>query len=227
MQDMAIYIKGLNFSWPKRRNWSLTIDTLSVANGEQIFVKGPSGSGKSTLLGIIAGLTPVREGEVWVSGAPLHKLRAGRRDKLRASSIGFVFQQLNLIPYLSVLDNILLPVHFAGKPLTEYRQRAARLALRLGIPAEQLEHQASQLSVGQQQRVAIARALIEKPALLIADEPTSALDADNRDSFIRLMLAESERHNTTVLFVSHDQGLRHHFQRSLTMQAVQGGVTCC
>lgn len=227
MQDVAVQIHHLQFQWPKRDGWSLTIPSLSVARGEQLFVEGASGSGKSTLLGIIAGLTPIKHGEVWVSGAPLHALSAAKRDKLRASSIGFVFQQLNLISYLTIMDNILLPVHFAGKPLRGYRQRAMRLALRLGLHAHQLDRPASELSVGQQQRVAIARALIEKPALLIADEPTSALDTDNRDSFIRLLLTECARHNTTVLFVSHDHGLRRHFHRSLSMQQTAGGVTCC
>lgn len=226
MQDAAIAIKALNFRWQRGSKWNLSIEALTIDAGEHVFIEGPSGSGKSTLLGLIAGITPVKDGELWVAGQPLHRMRSGKRDKFRAAHLGFVFQQLNLIPYLSVLDNILLPVHFAGKRLSHYRERAASLVQRLGIDANLLHAAASQLSVGQQQRVAIARALIEKPALLVADEPTSALDTANRDSFITLMLEESSRDGTTVLFVSHDTGLKRHFQRSLQMRATERGVTC-
>ncbi len=226
MQDSAVKVSGLLFSWPARRGWSIHIEELLIRRGEHVFIKGPSGSGKSTLLGILAGLTPVEQGEVWVANQPFHSLRAAKRDRIRAQQIGFVFQQLNLIPYLSVLDNVLLPVHFAGNSLGSYKQRAAELLIRLGISAGLLNQPARQLSVGQQQRVAIARALIDAPALLIADEPTSALDADSGNAFLSLMLTESSASNTTVLFVSHDDSLRKHFTRTLELKEHEGVVTC-
>lgn len=169
----------------------------------------------------------MKQGQLWVANQPLHRMRAGKRDHFRANHLGFVFQQLNLIPYLSVLDNILLPVRFAGKRPAKFKARAAHLAERLGIDANLLQQSASQLSVGQQQRVAIARALIEKPALLVADEPTSALDTDNRDGFIQLLLEEASRDQSTVLFVSHDKGLQRHFNRTIRLVAGAEGVTCC
>lgn len=227
MQVNAVAINQLTFTWPGPGTWRLSIEKLQIRRGEQVFIKGPSGSGKSTLLSILAGITAVRDGEVWVGNHPVHRLSASQRDHLRASSIGFVFQQLNLIPYLNLLDNVLLPVHFAGHSLHDYKTRAVELLGRLDIAQDLFHRPASQLSVGQQQRVAIARALIGKPALLIADEPTSALDADNRDAFLKLLLEQSKAAQTTVLFVSHDDALKQHFPRVLSMQTDQGNVTTC
>jgi putative ABC transport system ATP-binding protein len=227
MQQPAIQITDLAFQWPKQKGWRLHIEHLAVQPNEHVFIKGVSGSGKSTLLGILAGVTPVKQGEIWVAGQPLHRLSAHKRDRLRAANIGFVFQQLNLIPYLSVLDNVLLPVRFAGYSMSDYKARAFRLLTRLGIDQSLLQQSAQHLSVGQQQRVAIARALVDSPQLLISDEPTSALDADNRDAFIELLLQESRESRTTVLFVSHDKSLANHFGRVLEMKEIAAGVMSC
>ena len=219
----AIELKDLTF-WYRADGWQLHIPALSLASGQHLFVRGASGSGKTTLLNLLCGITVPNAGEIWLNGQALHQLSAAKRDKLRAADIGVVFQQLNLIPYLSVLDNVLLRAAFAKAPAAVMQQRAQYLLTALGLPASYWAQPASQLSVGQQQRVAIARALLTQPTLLIADEPTSALDADNRDAFIRLLLQEADRCGTTVIFVSHDAQLASYFGSVLQMDQLSAGV---
>lgn len=222
----AIELKDVSF-WYKPNSWQLQLPALTLDNGQHLFIRGASGSGKTTLLNLLAGITKPNRGELWVQGQPLHQLSAAKRDKLRAAEIGVVFQQLNLIPYLSVLDNVLLRASFAGKPSVVLQQRAAALLQALGLAEPLWPQPASALSVGQQQRVAIARALLTEPALLIADEPTSALDADNRDAFMQVLLAEADKCGTTVIFVSHDQQLKQYFQYELQMANLTQGVVAC
>lgn len=222
----AIELKDVSF-WYKPNGWQLQLSALTLDHGQHLFIRGASGTGKTTLLNLLAGITRPNQGELWVQGQPLHQLSAAKRDKLRAAEIGVVFQQLNLIPYLSVLDNVLLRASFAGKPSQQLQQRATALLDALGLAAALWQQPASALSVGQQQRVAIARALLTEPALLIADEPTSALDADNRDAFMRVLLAEADKCGTTVIFVSHDQQLKSYFQYELQMANLAQGVMTC
>jgi len=167
-----------------------------------------------------------QQGEIWVNGVQASALTARKRDALRASAIGVVFQQLNLIPYLTVLQNVLLISAFGG-PKADVGQRAGELLNRLGLPEAFWQKKATELSVGQQQRVAIARALLNKPALLIADEPTSALDHKHRDAFMQLMLTEAGHDGTTVIFVSHDPTLKRHFHLQLDMEQLAQGVQPC
>jgi len=222
----AIELKDLIF-WYQPGGWQLHLPALTLDSGQHLFIRGASGTGKTTLLNLLAGITRPNKGELWVQGQPLHQLSAAKRDKLRASQIGVVFQQLNLIPYLSVLDNVLLRASFAGKPGKQLQQRAEGLLQALSLAPELWLQQASALSVGQQQRVAIARALLTEPALLIADEPTSALDADNRDAFMQVLLAEADKCETTVIFVSHDQQLKQYFHYELSMTNLAQGVVAC
>jgi len=222
----AIELKDVIF-WYKPNGWQLQIPALILDHGQHLFIRGASGSGKTTLLNLLAGITQPNQGELWVQGQPLHQLRAAKRDTLRAAQIGVVFQQLNLIPYLSVLDNVLLRASFAGNTGSGLQQRATELLGALGLAASLWQQPASALSVGQQQRVAIARALLTEPALLIADEPTSALDADNRDAFMRVLLAEADKCGTTVIFVSHDQQLKSYFKVELQMANLAQGVVAC
>lgn len=222
----AIELKDVSF-WYKPDGWQLQLPVLTLDHGQHLFIRGASGSGKTTLLNLLSGITKPNRGELWVQGQPLHQLSAAKRDKLRAAEIGVVFQQLNLIPYLSVLDNVLLRASFAGKPSLVLQQRAAALLQALGLAEPLWPQPASALSVGQQQRVAIARALLTEPALLIADEPTSALDADNRDAFMQVLLAEADKCGTTVIFVSHDQQLKQYFQYELQMANLTQGVVAC
>jgi len=222
----AIELKQLQFFY-QRGGWQLNLPELTLHSGQHLFVRGASGSGKTTLLNLLCGITRPVSGELYVNGQPLHKLSSSARDSLRAKNIGVVFQQLNLIPYLSVLDNTLLSSHFAGQNQAAALNRAKTLLQRLGLNAELWHKAANQLSVGQQQRVAIARALLPKPVLLIADEPTSALDSDNRDAFMRVMLAEADANGCSVIFVSHDQSLTQYFHTQLDMQQLAKGVQPC
>ncbi|MDX3774347.1 ABC transporter ATP-binding protein [Chromatiaceae bacterium AAb-1] len=222
----AIELKNVVFYY-QPGGWQLEIAALQLEAGQHLFIQGASGSGKTTLLNLLAGVSVVKQGELWINGQPLHQLSAGKRDRLRAEDIGVVFQQLNLIPYLSVLDNVLLSAHFAGQRGISVRARAEELLTRLGLTKVLWQQRASQLSIGQQQRVAIARALLTQPALLIADEPTSALDADNRDAFMQVLLSEADLCGTTVIFVSHDRALRHYFSSQLNMKQLSAGVQPC
>ena len=222
----AIDLKHLQFHY-RPGGWQLTLPALTLDNGQHLFVRGASGSGKTTLLNLLCGITRPVSGELYINGHALHKLSGSARDSLRAKHIGVVFQQLNLIPYLSVLDNTLLSSHFAGQNNAEALNRAKQLLQRLGLQQSLWPQPASELSVGQQQRVAIARALLPRPTLLIADEPTSALDSDNRDAFMRVLLAEADATGCTVIFVSHDQSLKQYFQLQLDMQQLAQGVQPC
>lgn len=220
MPDAAIYLSDLRFSYDKGAP-VLAIDHWRVEAGSSVFLRGPSGSGKSTLLHLVCGLLSPTGGTVSVCGNDIGRLRGRFRDRFRAQTIGVVYQQLNLLQYLSVLDNLLLARHFGGRNDT-----LDPLALidRLRLPRALLSRPAGSLSVGQQQRVAIGRALINRPALLIADEPTSALDADARDAFIDLLLEVASENGATVLFVSHDTALQRHFEHSEDLSALNGAL---
>jgi putative ABC transport system ATP-binding protein len=221
----ALELKSLLFSWPGQPPL-LDIPQLQLEQGQHLFVYGSSGSGKTTLLNLLAGIYPCKQGDILIAGHSMAALSGAKRDQLRASSIGVVFQQLNLIPYLTVLQNVLLVSAFAKK-IPQAEQRARYLLQKLGLEQQLWQAQANQLSVGQQQRVAIARALLSQPALLIADEPTSALDHKHRDAFMQLMLAEAELCGTTVIFVSHDPALRDYFKFELDMEQLHKGVQPC
>lgn len=210
----AVFLDNVVFRWPGRQRDILDIPLFSARPGEQVFISGPSGSGKSTLLGLIAGIISPSSGSVRVNGVRLNGLGGARRDIFRGDHIGFIFQQFNLIPYLSILENVLIPCRFstlrrkrAGNPEAE----AKVLLERLGLLPTLWDRPVHKLSVGQQQRVASARALIGRPSLLIADEPTSSLDADRRKAFLRLLLDECREAGTALLFVSHDQSLAEDF----------------
>lgn len=223
----AIELKNVLFYYQPAA-WQLSLPELTLQPGQHLFIKGASGSGKTTLLNLLAGIIVPKRGEIKLGGILFSQLSGAKRDTMRARNIGVVFQQLNLIPYLSVLDNVLLSAHFAGSNKQESEQRAKMLLQSLGLAASLVHQQASALSVGQQQRVAIARALLTQPALLIADEPTSALDSDNRDSFMQVLLEQANACQTTVIFVSHDTSLRRYFNLQLDMQnLVEGVQSCC
>ncbi|RAU17412.1 ABC transporter ATP-binding protein [Nitrincola tibetensis] len=226
-QTCSVSLNQLVFSW-KKTNTLLNIDSLTLHKGEQVFVQGPSGSGKSTLLNLLGGVVLPHSGEVSLLGTPLSTLSQRKRDRFRADHIGVLFQQFNLLPYLSVCDNLLLPCQFSklrrARTLEEYGSlnAGAHALLEALDLAEYIHHPrpVSQLSIGQQQRVAAARALIGAPEILLADEPTSALDADTRHRFMSLLLEQSRQHNTTLIFVSHDLELRHPFDRVIDLKTL-------
>lgn len=212
----AIRLTDVRFAWPGATAFALQIPAFEVARGERLLLVGPSGGGKSTLLSLICGTARADAGTVAVMGEALGNLGGAARDRFRAEHIGVIFQMFNLLPYLSVLDNVLLPLGFAPKRRAragDAAAEAARLLDRLGLEGELLRQPAATLSVGQQQRAAAARALIGGPDLVVADEPTSALDSDRRDDFVRLLFEEVERAEATLLMVSHDPSLGERFDR--------------
>ena len=226
MTDPVIEISGLRFAWPGQP-LLLNVDAFTVATGERVFLRGPSGSGKSTLLGLIAGVLEPQEGQLRVAGEDLPTLSGSRRDQIRADQLGVIFQMFNLVPYLSLLQNVILPCRFSKRRLGATKQaggpeaEARRLLARLGIEGEEmLKRPVTDLSVGQQQRVAAARALIGGPSLIIADEPTSALDADSRDRFIELLSEEAGQSGAAMLFVSHDASLAPLFDRAIDLMTL-------
>ena len=217
-------ISQLHFAWPGMQHDCLAIEQLAVAAGQSCFLHGPSGCGKSTLLGLMAGVLLPRSGEVRVMGSAWSALSAARRDAFRADHVGYLFQQFNLLPYLSLRDNVLLPCRFSARRRARATERhgsveAAALALlaQMELPESAWLRPASQVSVGQQQRVAAARALIGEPELVIADEPTSALDAALRNSFMDLLLGHCRTAGSALVFVSHDERLAERFDLTLSL----------
>lgn len=211
----AIEIKNLKFSY--QENKILDISSLEVKTGEFVFLYGPSGSGKSTLLELIAGVLKNQSGELKVCGKSLDTMSLAELDHFRAENIGYIFQSFNLIPYLSVLENIILPFLFKKKNVEQ--SELNELIKNLGL-TEYINRPVSQLSVGQQQRVAVARALIKNPKLILADEPTSALDYNHRENFLKILFKLCRTHKTTVLFVSHDLSIEKLFDRSISLAQI-------
>jgi len=223
-----VQLESVGFSWPGATQPVLTIADFSIAKGERVFLQGPSGSGKTTLLSLIAAVLTPQAGNIHVDGVDLTSLRGGQRDQFRVDRIGMVFQQFNLLPFLSVRDNIQLPCKFSKARRTQ----ALAAGLSLDAEADRLLHAmhfapadvndkpVTELSVGQQQRVAVARALIGQPPLIIADEPTSALDTDTRQAFIELLFAEANSAGSSLLFVSHDASLAKAFDRKVDLREI-------
>ena len=202
----------------------LDIPEFKISGGERLFIFGPSGSGKTTLLGLLAGVLRAQKGSVTVLGRDLTKMSNSERDFFRGSHVGYIFQQFNLIPYLTVLENIVLPCRLMRERRerlagTTAEREAGQLAARLGIEAL-LAAPVTNLSVGQQQRVAAARALIGRPEIVIADEPTSALDTDHRERFIELLFDSCRQQATTIIFVSHDRTLIPLFDRNVSLPEI-------
>lgn len=209
----------LRFKWANQSDDFIHIPYFELSRKEKIFLKGASGCGKSTLLSLIAGIHRPYQGSLSILDTNLSNLTGHQRDRFRADHLGYIFQQFNLLPYLSVIDNVILPCHFSTIRKTNagasLQQEAKRLLTALKLPASCLNQPVTQLSIGQQQRVAAARALIGKPSLLLADEPTSALDIDTRHHFIELLMNECDQTGCGLLFVSHDHTLESFFDRTV------------
>lgn len=213
MTKQLISLKNVTFRYPKADRDALQINNWQIPVGQNTFIQGKSGSGKSTLLNLLAGVYKAQQGKVEVLGQDYAKLSGAKLDKFRADHIGVVFQQMNLVPYLTVLENIQLAGHFASNNKQAQKSEVIALLKSLHLAEDLIDRKAMDLSLGQQQRVAIARALINKPEIIIADEPTSALDFDARDAFIDEMLATAKSHGCSILFVSHDLTLADKFDR--------------
>lgn len=217
---ITIALKQLTFSYATTP--IIDIDSLVIDNGERVFIAGPSGCGKSTLLNLISGtLTlPQKDEHITVLDQSYAQLTARQLDRFRAHNMGIVFQQFNLIGYISVRENIALSTEFHPCNKTALLATIPALIAQLQLPAHIIDQPANTLSIGQQQRVAIARALIHKPSILIVDEPTSALDESATSSFMQTLLAMCDKHHTTLLFVSHDLRLASYFTRTIALNEI-------
>jgi putative ABC transport system ATP-binding protein len=200
--------------------------SFDIYQGERIGIVGPSGSGKSTLLGLIGGLDSATSGTIEIDGIDITRLSESKLTEVRNEKIGFVFQFFNLIPTLTALENVALPIEFARKPKFNPRKRAKELLELLGMK-DRLNHRPSQLSGGQQQRVAIARALANNPPLLLADEPTGNLDTESGKLVLETLQDVQRATGTTIVVVTHDPSIAAAMERVLTLvdgQLVDGKV---
>lgn len=223
----AILLEDIIFSWSSQPgSFTLKLDRFELEKGESVLLTGPSGSGKSTLLGMICGTLVPNHGNIFVLGQPFSQLSGSARDSFRADHFGIIFQMFNLLPYLSILDNVLIPLHFSKKRKAQVgdsaqscQTEAKRILTGLGL--EQIDRQkTSDLSVGQQQRVAAARAFIGSPEIIIADEPTSSLDEGRQADFMELLFAEKTRTGASLLMVSHDLRLAERFDRVINLEDI-------
>jgi len=232
MAETILDLKDVCFSWKNSGRELFNLPELLVKQHDHVFLQGPSGSGKSTLLALVGGILVSESGTLKVLGTEIKSLSSSARDSFRVDHIGFIFQLFNLLPYLSIEENVMLPLSFskmrakrAGRTKIDQVNEAHRLLKSLAL-GEQLAEKSpvTELSVGQQQRVAAARALIGNPELIIADEPTSALDADLRHSFLELLFGECKKAGSTLLFVSHDSTLSELFNRKISMDEINNNV---
>ena len=211
-----IQIRDLEFRYGSE--FTLRVPELSIQSGEKVAMVGPSGSGKTTLLMLFAGVTMPQRGSIRVADTQVDQLTDSARRSFRARRIGMVFQDFELIEYLSVEYNILLPflINSSMRLTSEIRARVRSLAKATGL-AEKLARYPRQLSQGEQQRVAICRAMITQPKLLLADEPTGSLDLSTANNVLDLLIEHVDQCGTTLLMVTHDRGLLAKFDRTINL----------
>jgi putative ABC transport system ATP-binding protein len=225
----AVHLHDVSFAY-ERNAPLLQVDELVIDEGERVFLHGPSGSGKTTLLGLVAGVLRADTGIVRVLGKDLTRMSSAARDRHRGAEMGYIFQSFNLIPYLSVRENIALPCQVHARRMKRITAstldgEVSRIAARLDLE-EFLHRPVTKLSTGQQQRVAIARAVIGAPRLVIADEPTSSLDRDRQESFLRLLIEVCNEARATLIFVSHDNSLMSRFERHISVAEINHANSC-
>jgi putative ABC transport system ATP-binding protein len=227
MAKLLLELKDLRYAWPREDRDCLDITDFGVGPGETVFLHGPSGCGKSTLLSLMAGVLLPQAGRAALLGTDWRDLRPMARDRHRVDHVGYIFQQFNLLPYLTALDNVLLPCRFSARRHAAAEQRDGTLQAAaehwlkgMGLDATVWRRAAHTLSVGQQQRVAAARALIGQPDLVIADEPTSALDEDRRDAFLDLLLSACASAGSALVLVSHDRRIAQRFGRQVLLPSI-------
>ncbi len=220
---VIVHMSGVNFVWPSGRGFGISIKDFSLGKGSKTLLVGPSGGGKSTLLSLLCGIIAPDEGRIEILNTDIVNLSNAARDRFRAEHIGVIFQMFNLLPYGSVIDNVLLPLSFAQQRRERVGSGASqtgeaeRILSTLGLDDALFRGPAAALSVGQQQRVAAARALIGMPELVIADEPTSALDHEHQERFLDLLFSQMEKAKTTLLMVSHDRRIGPMFDQVLEL----------
>ena len=218
-----IQLAELQFGY-QEGDFALRVPKLEVRQRERVALIGPSGCGKTTLLHLIAGIALPASGRVRTNGVDVTALDDGARRDFRIRSIGLVFQEFELLEYLSVLDNILLPyrINPSLRLETPVRERAESLARRVGI-GDKLARMATRLSHGEKQRVAVCRALIAEPELILADEPTGNLDPTNKKRVLDILIDYAEEHAATLLMVTHDRDLLERFERVIDFKALRSG----
>jgi putative ABC transport system ATP-binding protein len=217
-----IDIQSLRFNY-LRGDFRLNINDFSVTKGEKVAVIGPSGSGKTTLLNLVAGIMTPVSGAVSVDNAMVSELSDAERRDFRITTIGFVFQEFELLDYLNVMDNILHPYRITGALTIDngVRSRARALAEEMGI-GDKLKRHANDLSHGEKQRAAICRAVLPQPKLILADEATGNLDPVNKDRILELLFRAVKEHDATLLAVTHDYELLKRFDRVVDFKEFQG-----
>lgn len=214
----AVVARGLRKTYRLGSSVVRALDGLDlvVERGEFVAIMGRSGSGKSTLLHVLGGLDRPDEGQVVIEGQDITRLSNGQVTRLRREKVGFVFQEFNLVPTLTALENVELPLRYAGVSRGERRRRAAEALAMVGLE-ERLHHRPSQLSGGEQQRVAIARALVNRPAVVLADEPTGELDSQTAMQVVDLMRGLARELGQTFVIVTHDPAVGERCQRIIRM----------
>lgn len=216
-------LQGITKVYRKRRQEVVAFrtDRLDISAGEYVAVVGPSGSGKTTLLSLLGGMLSPDTGKVMLDGQSLYDLSLAARTRLRRERIGFVFQTFNLVPYLTALENVQVPLYLGGIGPAEQRDRAASLLERVGLE-NRIDHKPCELSTGQQQRVALARTLANNPQLILADEPTGNLDPESREAVLSMFDA-FVRDGRTIVMVTHDPGAAERAARKVFLR--DGGIT--
>jgi putative ABC transport system ATP-binding protein len=216
-----IELRGLVFRYPSTGGFRIAVPELDLAGGDCIAVVGPSGSGKTTLLGLLAGILKPAAGSLVVDGADLAMLNERRRRQFRIRNVGQVFQAFELLHYLSVIENVLLPHFIQASEIgtREMRRRALQLLSDVGL-ADKADAWTSELSQGEQQRVAVCRAMLNRPALLLADEPTGNLDQANKQNVVDILLKQARANHSTLVMVTHDRSLLASFSTVLDIQSV-------
>jgi putative ABC transport system ATP-binding protein len=226
LSNKIISLNQVSFRYPKAQVSTIDKMDFTLFEGEKVFLYGPSGSGKTTLLEILAGVLKATEGDYFFKNLDIGKLSEVERDVFRGTHIGYIFQSFNLLPYLTVLENVTLssylyPERGGFKSEVEVNDQAVKLLTALGMHTV-MNSNSNQISVGQQQRAAVARALMGNPEFILADEPTSSLDFDHREKFLKLIFELCQQKNCTLLFVSHDRTIEKWFDRSVSLE--KGGV---
>jgi len=217
-------MEDVSKTYPHRGQMVNALDraTLHIPRGDFVSVVGPSGSGKSTLLLMLGGMLSPSQGRVFLEGQSVYDLSLNDRAQLRREKIGFVFQTFNLVPYLSALENVQVPLFLSKTDEKRQKDRAAALLDRVGL-GDRLDHKPRELSVGQQQRVALARMLANEPAVILADEPTGNLDPETSQQIIGF-LEEFHAEGKTIVMVTHDPRAAKRAKRTLRLQ--NGAITC-